>query len=290
MVAVNQVGNALTGSTGSGAFVGANTPTLITPNIGAASGNSLTTSGAIVSTAGPIQSGTGAGGAQGELTLYPSTTASGYLDLLAVVNASGNFATIISNASAIGQTQTISIPNSGASTANFILSAAAATQTIGSALSVTGNLTPSQTNGIVGTTTNNSANAGSVGEYVSSEVAGGAGSGLTTATPANVTSISLTAGDWDVWGYAGFQPSDTTNIVSLLGGVSSTSATLGANFSVNQYGATGIAISGTQNISFCVPQQRFSLAATTTIYLVVNQVFSVSTMTRWGGIYARRRR
>jgi hypothetical protein len=41
MAVINAVGNALTGSTGSGAFVGANTPTLITPIIGVASGTSL---------------------------------------------------------------------------------------------------------------------------------------------------------------------------------------------------------------------------------------------------------
>lgn len=41
MAVINATGNALTGSTGTGAFVGANTPTLITPDIGAATGTSL---------------------------------------------------------------------------------------------------------------------------------------------------------------------------------------------------------------------------------------------------------
>lgn len=41
MAEINQVGNALTGSTGTGAFVGDDTPTLITPEIGAATGTSI---------------------------------------------------------------------------------------------------------------------------------------------------------------------------------------------------------------------------------------------------------
>ncbi len=43
MAVINQVGNALTGSTGTGAFVGENTPTLITPVLGVATGTSFNT-------------------------------------------------------------------------------------------------------------------------------------------------------------------------------------------------------------------------------------------------------
>jgi hypothetical protein len=45
MPVINQVGNSLTGLTGTGTFVGANTPTLITPVLGAATGTSLVLSG-----------------------------------------------------------------------------------------------------------------------------------------------------------------------------------------------------------------------------------------------------
>jgi hypothetical protein len=48
---VNILGSGLSGLTGSGNFVGANTPTLITPNIGAATGTSLNLSGLSVSSA-----------------------------------------------------------------------------------------------------------------------------------------------------------------------------------------------------------------------------------------------
>ncbi len=45
MTVINQTGNTLTGATGTGNFVGANTPTLITPALGAATGTSLAIGG-----------------------------------------------------------------------------------------------------------------------------------------------------------------------------------------------------------------------------------------------------
>jgi hypothetical protein len=79
---------------------------------------------------GFIQSGLLAGGVVGGFIAYPTTTLSGFLEMLAVVNASGNFNTIISNASAIGQTQTVSIPDGGSATSNFIISKSASVQHI----------------------------------------------------------------------------------------------------------------------------------------------------------------
>lgn len=50
MTAVNQVGNALTGVTGTGAFVGATSPTLVTPTLGVASATSVNFGGSTLST------------------------------------------------------------------------------------------------------------------------------------------------------------------------------------------------------------------------------------------------
>jgi hypothetical protein len=52
-------------------------------------------------------------------------------------------------------------------------------------------------NVLVGTTTNDNAPAGNNGEYVSSSVAKTTPVTLVSATPANLTSVSLSAGDWD---------------------------------------------------------------------------------------------
>lgn len=135
--------------------------------------------------------------------------------------------------------------------------------------------------GIVGTTGTSNAQAGSVGEYVESIVGAGA---LTSSTNKNVTSISLTKGDWDVDGGVSFQPAGSTLVTEITVGTSSTSATLPSAW------YTGISVAfpaGFYNhISACT--QRFSLASTTTIYLVGVAVFSVSTCNAAGWLRARR--
>lgn len=59
---------AVTGETGSGALVFATSPTLVTPNIGAATGTSLAVTGAISSSGGAIGYVTGAGGTVTQIT------------------------------------------------------------------------------------------------------------------------------------------------------------------------------------------------------------------------------
>jgi hypothetical protein len=152
------------------------------------------------------------------------------------------------------------------------------------AVSVTGAFTPSQTNGIVGTTTNNNANAGSVGEYTTNNTTG---TSLITNTAANATSISLTAGDWDVWGTVYYIPAGTTTMQQLTAGVNTTSATLPTTGSF-----TNMQVSFTAGAQQCLiaPMTRISLATTTTVYMVAQAGFGVSTMTCNGYINARRRR
>ncbi|MEF1435483.1 hypothetical protein QWU86_11715, partial [Neisseria gonorrhoeae] len=82
------------------------------------------------------------------------------------------------------------------------------------------------TAGIVGTTTNNNANAGSDGEFISSSVVVGSAVALTTNVTANVTSITLTAGDWDVAGTVSINPARSTTIAAVIAGISNTTATL----------------------------------------------------------------
>ena len=145
--------------------------------------------------------------------------------------------------------------------------------------------------GIQGTSTNSSAVAGNVGEVFTSIVTSGSPVFLTTGTSANVTSISLTAGDWDVWGNTTYQPAATTNVVNWAQWISSTSATLPARelFSINSVAASGV-VTGGSTLGMAVPSLRFSLAGTTTIYLSSYATFSVDTLNVVGGIYARRRR
>jgi hypothetical protein len=152
-----------------------------------------------------------------------------------------------------------------------------------------GSITPSQTGGIVGTTTNNNANVGSVGEYVNSTITSGSPVSLTSATSANITSISLTAGDWDVWGQVVPVPAGGTTITQTRGAIATTSAAIGA------YGDVGSSLlSATQPIAsasiLTIVPMRLSLSGTTTVFLVGQAIFTGSTCTAFGFISARRRR
>ncbi len=117
---------AMTDETGTGACVFANTPTLVTPILGAATGTTLITSS-------NITAGLAAGSSAGTFISYSATTNKGSLILAAVANT-GNTDTTISNA-AMGQASIISIPDPGASTAKFILDKG--TQSIAAGLTIT---------------------------------------------------------------------------------------------------------------------------------------------------------
>jgi hypothetical protein len=142
---------------------------------------------------------------------------------------------------------------------------------------------PSQTIGIKGTTTNNNAQAGSDGEVIT---ASASAVSLTTATSANVTSVSLTAGDWDVYSQVLVTPAGTTTTAGSMAGINSTTATLPASTDTSY---VQVIFTGTgTNQSIQPGVKRISLSSTTTEYLVVNQTFAISTCTAQGSITARR--
>lgn len=138
-----------------------------------------------------------------------------------------------------------------------------------------------------GTTTNDNAAAGMVGEIVSATVLAGAAVALTSGTVINVTSISLTAGDWDV-NAVGVTSAAATTVVGAFGvGISTTSATF------PPLPSTGY--SQTQGGSVTQPFYhlntgvvRISIAATTTVFLIGYSNFSTSTNAMYGQIRARR--
>jgi hypothetical protein len=143
---------------------------------------------------------------------------------------------------------------------------------------------------IQGSNTNNAAAAGDVGELVSATLAAGSAVPLTTSTVANITSISLTAGDWDVWGVVVYAFAGTTTVTLLLSSVNSASAS-------NQTLESGIAIEQayssyhpTGDLSLPTGTWPVRLNTTTTIYLTGTAAFATSTITAYGSIYARRRR
>lgn len=127
-----------------------------------------------------------------------------------------------------------------------------------------------------------------VGEYAESIITQGSGTALTTNTAANITTLSLTAGDWNLWGNVAFLSAATTAINDLNGWISTTSATIPAGNLRSQRFVAVAFTPGIANESFCVPFKRLNLATTTTVYLSVQATFATSTLEGSGGLFARR--
>ncbi|HEX4045443.1 MAG TPA: hypothetical protein VHZ76_07255 [Gammaproteobacteria bacterium] len=140
------------------------------------------------------------------------------------------------------------------------------------------------TGGIVGTTTNNNTTAGDVGEFVSSVIPLASAVSAANGTWINVTSISLTAGDWDVWGNVTI----SNNSTGLTAGSAWTSIVSATQPDISLISFISVITASTLGQN--APNLRYSLASTTTIFLSAEAFFSAGTSTACGGIYARRRR
>lgn len=139
-----------------------------------------------------------------------------------------------------------------------------------------------------GTITNDNAAAGKVGEVIAADLPVGSAISMTNTVTANVTSISLTAGDWEVNGAACAAGTGGALITSVAIGSSSTSATLPSGFE----NITLFQIPSAANPTIClpIPARRFSLSGTTTTYLVAGFNFNTGPVTAYGQMYARRAR
>lgn len=137
-----------------------------------------------------------------------------------------------------------------------------------------------------GTTTNDNAAAGNIGEYVSSQVLAGAVS-LSTGSAKDITSIVLTPGDWDVWGAIGVSPAGIPT--SVEGWISAASASAPTRPNNGASFLLAASFTSAAEINIPIGRTRFSLAVTTTIYLSALVAFP-STATAYGFIGARRMR
>jgi hypothetical protein len=158
-----------------------------------------------------------------------------------------------------------------------------------------GAVTPAQgdytANLVPGTTTNDNAAAGNIGEYVEALLASGSAVPLTSVTAKSVTSISLTAGDWDVTGKISFSINNSTTVTWAAVGISTTNNAMPSNgLTSSAYmiyngmlGSVFPADSG-----FITGPTRLSLSGATSVYLVGFASFAASTMSAYGEIRARR--
>jgi hypothetical protein len=127
---------------------------------------------------------------------------------------------------------------------------------------------------IKGVSDASNASAGIVGQLITSAATVNIN---TSATAQDVTSISLTAGDWDIYGSIGFTASVAfsqlfawTSLISA-----NLSATSGGNIATGFY-------------AFPTSYIRVNVAATTTVYLSGYATFASGTASMTGSIFARR--
>ena len=267
---VGSGGTGVTSSTGTGSVVLSNGPT-----IGLANGSGL-----------PISTGVSGLGA-GVATFLGTPTSANLAT--ALTDETGTGAAVFANSPTFSGT-----PNIAAATATSInkvavtAPATSATLTIANGTTLTTTSSTSVGQGqYQGTATNDNATAGNIGEYVQSETSSGSAVSVTSNTATNITSISLTAGDWDVWGSVVFVPAGTT-VPSLI--LSCVSTTSGACTQPNGGSYSSLSVSFPAGVNQVLPagMKRISLASTTTVYIIGASIFTTSTMTAYGGVYARR--
>jgi hypothetical protein len=284
-----QLAGVISDETGSGSLVFGTSPTLTTA-VAAASPSRTDSSNALATTffvqdrflnPPAIGSGTPAAGA---FTTLSATEPSNGLNTLQVTNTGSQGANIhMTGNGSTTPTKYLRVVNGTFGIANDANSALALALTDAGNLSVLGSIQPSQTGGIIGTNTNNNANAGSVGE--SGTVQTGPTSAASLAIT-NAASQTLQPGDWEVWGDVHFTYSGTTSVSSIIAGLSTTSATVSGIGTAYQWQWAMTA--GNQDMP--APRQIFKLAVATQIFLVCQTTYSGGTSAVTGTLRWRRMR
>lgn len=258
---------------------------------GSSSGDLLSSAGAGITpawsspdTIAANMTSTGADAIAADMT---STGANAIAATMTSTGANAIFADISSGTASVSVSDSI-VSSIDASVATSLVSrittvSASVANLIGAVMTALG----SSTSGVAikGTTTNDNAAAGNVGEAVR-----GYASGVSVATNntwQNCTSISLTAGDWDVsglmvFGNNGATATEVFSAISINSGTTTTDHVQGDNV------ANGINPTAAYNSSLAIPDYRLSLSSTTTVYLKGRATFSAGNPEMYGRISARR--
>jgi hypothetical protein len=136
-----------------------------------------------------------------------------------------------------------------------------------------------------GNNTNTSPPAGYLGEQIRSFLPLASAVSLSDSTDKTITSISLTAGVWDISCIGVLRGTLTGTAWSV--GISTTNNALAANYG-DDTALTPTVSTAANDVSLSIPAFRATLASTTTYYLVGRASFTVGTATGYGRISATR--
>lgn len=154
----------------------------------------------------------------------------------------------------------------------------------GEAILTSVGFTDYSTGGLIGTATNDSAAAGYVGEITKSTILFASSIAFTSGVAKNLTSISLTAGDWQVFGNINAESTGLITYFYVWSSASSATLPDAAQFTLHPSAGT----TNGATMAFTIPTRSYSLAATTTVYLSAQIGMSSGTGTFCGEISARR--
>lgn len=215
----------------------------------------------------------GSAGAVGRLRVAGTTSGSTIIDATAV--ASGTLTLPAATDTLVGKATTDTLINKTINTAS------------GNSIFVNSVLVgPGQ---YLGEPSTGNAVAGNIGELISATIVAGSAVSLSTGSGITITSIVLTAGDWDISAQACVTGNASTTFTGVRASLSTTIATentVAPFFNAQSFNA--FALLGTFDYGCAISPIRVSISGSTTYYLIIRANFATSTCSGYGSIRARR--